>query len=51
MTQRSPWIRFALPAMVEGLERFGLTGGHAKPNGEPEHSTNSSIATITALLG
>jgi hypothetical protein len=24
------------------LERFGLAGGHAKPNGELEHSTNSS---------
>jgi hypothetical protein len=32
MTQRWPWIRFALPAMVRGRDGFRLTGGLAKPN-------------------
>jgi hypothetical protein len=41
-TQRWPWIRLAIPAMVEGRDGFRLTEGHSKPNGELEHSTNSS---------
>jgi hypothetical protein len=32
MTQRWPWIRFALAAMVGGLIEPGLTSGLAKPN-------------------
>jgi hypothetical protein len=46
MTQRSPWIRFALPAMVECLERFGLTGGLAKPNALLEQIWNTLLRSV-----
>ena len=48
MTQRSPWIRFALPAMVECLERFGLTGGLAKPNALLEQIWNTLLRSVLA---
>jgi hypothetical protein len=46
MTQRSPWSRFALPAMVECLERFGLTGGLAKPNALLEQIWNTLLRSV-----
>jgi hypothetical protein len=43
MTQRWPWIRFALPAMVEGRHGFRLTGGLAKPNAVLEQIWNTFV--------
>jgi len=48
MTQRGPRIRFALPAMVECLERFGLTGGLAKPNALLEQIWNTLPRLVLA---
>jgi hypothetical protein len=46
MTQRSPWIRFVLPAMIEWLERFGLTGGLARPNALLEQIWNTLLRSL-----
>src|SRR6516165_12272723 len=42
MTQRSPWIRFALPALVREPRGFGLTSGLLWPDAALEQSSNRS---------
>jgi hypothetical protein len=48
MTQRWSWIRFALPAMVEGRDGFRLTGGLAKPNAALERIWNTLLRSVLA---
>jgi hypothetical protein len=41
-TQARPWIRFALPAMVECLDGSRLTSGLPRPNARLEQFQNTS---------
>jgi hypothetical protein len=46
MTQRWPWIRFALPARGLGRHGFRLTGGLANPNAVLEQIWNTLLRSV-----
>jgi hypothetical protein len=48
MTQRRPWIRFALPAMVRGQIEIGLASGLLWPGAALEQWSNRSTELGTA---
>jgi hypothetical protein len=50
MTQGRPWIRFALPGVVESLIERGLISGLAKPGARLEQIWNTLLEILPAFI-